>query len=83
VLSRAATWATGTSHQLSGDGTGASGSVSMWMAVVRVDARDVAIASRNSAMVRTRITSAPRLAALAARSIGSRAPSSWPVFPSR
>ena len=60
-------------------GTGAIGSVSMWIAVVRSDARERAIASRNSSIVRTRMTSAPRLSALAARSIGSVVPSSRPV----
>jgi hypothetical protein len=51
----------------------------MWIAVVRSEARARAIAVRNSSIVDTRITSAPRLSAFAARSTGSLAPSSIPV----
>ncbi len=63
--------------------TGASGSVSMWMAVVRVAARHSAIAARNSSIVFTRITCAPNDSAFAARSTGSLSPVSIPVAGSR
>ena len=46
--------------------------------VVRVAARATSRALRNSVIPLTRMTSAPRDAALAARSTGRMSPSSWP-----
>src|SRR6185437_10368172 len=79
VLSMAATSETGTSHQLSDDGTGANGSVSTYTTVVRSACLAWTSADRNSSMVDVRSTSAPRLCAFAARSTGSLSPSSIPV----
>src|SRR3982750_940289 len=69
---------TGTSHHDSLSGAKISGSVSTWITVVRSLALATLTASVNSAAVPTRITSAPRLAALAARSTGSVSPSRRP-----
>ena len=74
MLSSSETWETGTSHQLSLLGTGASSSDSMWIATVCGMVLTRSRASRNSSMPLTRITSAPRLSAFAARSIGSLSP---------
>ena len=78
VDSRVEVSMTGTSHQDSLSGAAISGSVSTWITVVRSLALATLTASVNSAAVTTRITSAPRLAALAARSTGSLPPSSRP-----
>src|SRR6266511_3833238 len=73
------TCATGTSHQACEEGAGTSGSVSMWITVVRDDRFAFSRAVASSSTVDARSTSAPSDAALAARSVGSRPPSSAPV----
>src|SRR5205807_1534161 len=69
------TSATGTSHQLSYDGTPSYRSTGTWITTVRSIFFAATSASRNSSTLRVRNTCAPSPSAFSARSTGRRSPS--------